>query len=237
MRPDFKTVGGESYDVLWSEEYVGTLYLLYREQDQLQGAFILDRAAAGRYTASTLAELEHSVERYVRHTAEALGEVETEVLFIQGELTRIVMSDEDRHSDRLVDVDVDVDDERDDAGFIYEEALEYEPLLDERLLTSGAATVHIVLARDDGDMLLYDVYSESAGAIPVGTATISTDGEHLSGYIDFRVPGTNADREYVARELMSKLQEEQTFQALHLTMMFHNEIIDELLLHLEQDCD
>ncbi|WP_019424321.1 hypothetical protein [Paenibacillus sp. OSY-SE] len=243
LRPDFRTMSGEAIDVLWQGTYVGVLSLLYREQERLQGSFIIDAQAC---QDESLVIVEQNIERYVRHVAEALGAADFEVVFVLGQVRRIVAGDEEKG-------------EFEDEAGTYEmeyEQYEMEPTAlvitssaccttsDEtlgdrsdivaqpkRLIGEANAHIHVVLARDDGNALLYDLYSDASGSLPIGAATVSTDGEQLAGYIDFRVPGTCAEREVIAKALVKQLAEEQSFDVLHLTMMFRNEIIDELLMY------
>lgn len=128
--------------------------------------------------------IEEQVERYVRHTADALGVADLEVVFVTGQVQRIVTND-------------DAAEYRAEApgpqagplGIGPEDGLELAP--DEEDMTEGAGDrIHVILARDDGSALLYDIYRDHNGSLPVGEATISTDGPAMSGYIDFRVPGT-----------------------------------------------
>lgn len=115
-----------------------------------------------------------------------------------------------------------------------EDGLELAP--DGEDMTEGADDrIHVILARDDGSALLYDIYRDQNGSLPVGEATISTDGPEMSGYIDFRVPGTGADRACIGQELACQLAKDKQVQSLHLTMMFHNEMIDELLVDFASD--
>ncbi|MBN3522761.1 hypothetical protein [Paenibacillus apiarius] len=246
LRPDFRTMSGEAIDVLWQGAYVGVLTLLYREQERLQGSFIIDAQAC---QDEALVIVEQNIERYVRHVAEALGADDFEVVFVLGQVRRIVSGG---------DEEGEFEDEAVMYGMENGQQYEMEPSVmvgsssacvarpDElaadraeivaqpkRLIGEADARIHVVLARDDGNALLYDLYSDASGSLPIGAATISTDGEQLSGYIDFRVPGTCAEREVIAKALVKQLAKEQSFDVLHLTMMFRNEIIDELLVYCE----
>lgn len=222
FRPDFRTASGESQDVLFNGAYAGEFIWLYRERERLQGIFVMDESDV---LARHRSAIEEQVERYVRHTAEALGVADLEVVFVTGQVQRIVTNDDD------------VAEYRAEApgrqarplGTGPMDRLEHAPDVENG--TEGADDrIHVILARDHGSALLYDIYRDQNGSLPVGEATISTDGPEMSGYIDFRVPGTGADRACIGQELACQLAKDKQVQWLHLTMMFHNEMIDEMIV-------
>jgi len=91
----------------------------------------------------------------------------------------------------------------------------------------------VTLARDDGDMLTYEIYSQSRGGLPIGSATVDIENRQLSGFIDFRDPCTEEEREIIATLLMRELDKEKDYQTLNLSVMHGNEKIDEMLFESE----
>ncbi|MBU5442114.1 hypothetical protein [Paenibacillus sp. MSJ-34] len=87
----------------------------------------------------------------------------------------------------------------------------------------------VELIRDDGDVLTYHIYGAKTGALPLGEATIDISGEQLSGFIDFHTPGTGEEREVIAGRLLLELDKEKQFDSVHLTMLFKNQLIDEMM--------
>ncbi|MCS7460119.1 hypothetical protein N0M98_08195 [Paenibacillus doosanensis] len=92
----------------------------------------------------------------------------------------------------------------------------------------------IVLARDDGDMLTYEIYQQSHGGLPIGTATIDISQRQVTGFIDFREPGDADDREYIVALLMQELDKEKDFETFNVTMLFQNQPFEEMLFENEQ---
>ncbi|RJG22821.1 hypothetical protein [Paenibacillus thiaminolyticus] len=226
FRPDFRTASGESQDVLFKGAYAGEFIWLYRERERLQGIFIMDGTDVQERHRSAI---EEQVERYVRHTADALGVADLEVVFVTGQVQRIVTNDDAAEYRAEAPGQ-----QAEPFGISPEDGREIAP--DGEDMTEGADDrIHVILARDDGSALLYDIYRDQNGSLPVGEATISTDGPEMSGYIDFRVPGTGADRACIGQELACQLAKDKQVQSLHLTMMFHNEMIDELLVDCASD--
>lgn len=91
----------------------------------------------------------------------------------------------------------------------------------------------ITLARDDGDVLSYEIYQHSRGGLPIGTATIDISQRLLTGFIDFREPGSEGDRELIATLLMEELDKEKDYDAINLSMMHRNKLIEEILFETE----
>ncbi|MEK8126308.1 hypothetical protein WMW72_00105 [Paenibacillus filicis] len=92
----------------------------------------------------------------------------------------------------------------------------------------------IVLVRDDGDVLGYEIYQQSRGGLPIGTATIDISQRQLTGFIDFREPGSEGDRELIATLLMEELDKEKEYEIINLSMMHRNRVIEEILFETEQ---
>ncbi|WP_144027265.1 hypothetical protein [Paenibacillus selenitireducens] len=82
--------------------------------------------------------------------------------------------------------------------------------------------------RDDVDVLSYAVYHERTGAVPVGVATVDISNSELTGFIDLEIPGSTQDRAEMATLLMRELDKVLDYDSLNLTMMFRNEMIDEI---------
>jgi hypothetical protein len=91
----------------------------------------------------------------------------------------------------------------------------------------------VALVRDDGDMLTYEIYHQQRGGLPIGTATVDIANRQLSGFIDFRDPCSEEEREVIATLLMRELDKEKEYKTLNLSVMHRNEKIDELLFESE----
>lgn len=115
-----------------------------------------------------------------------------------------------------------------------EEETAYETLLDSREASINKEDYSVALARDDGDVLTYEIYQQSRGGLPIGTATIDISQRQLTGFIDFRDPGTTDDREYIATILMQELDKEKDYDTINLSMMHRNKLIEEMLFETEQ---
>jgi len=348
LRPDLKTAGGEVNDILFNHRSVGTLSLVYRENDRIAGALQLEQEVLSESEKEAVFE---SVHAYVQALAGAIQAKSCEVMATYGSYDHIIATesldeaypringiDEDFDFDSdWVDTDTRIEDEgpmergdysmadfelvvvgeADDAieYHIYDKdedwvaevflqiedrevsgtvnwlmepteeeldvvadllvldfdddqvdsfvidmkfnheiietiELTHEDLLDEAEMEAEAETVSdsehvwykrsdqhdysVMLVRDDGDVLTYEIYQSTYGGLPIGTATIDISQRQLTGFIDFRVAGSSDDRELIAMMLMQELDKEKDFDTINLSMMHQNRLIEEVLLETEQ---
>jgi hypothetical protein len=118
----------------------------------------------------------------------------------------------------------------------------HQDLIDEALeeslpvntTSSNRADYTVVLARDDGDTLTYEIYQQSYGGLPIGTATIDISERSITGFIDFREAGEPDDREWIAMLLLEELDKEKEYEAAHLSMLHHNQLIDEMSFEMDR---
>jgi hypothetical protein len=111
----------------------------------------------------------------------------------------------------------------------HEDLLDDEPAGDEEREAADDDDYSVVLIRDDGDTLTYDLYERSRGSLPIGQATVDISSRELTGFIDFREPSDSLDRERIGMLLMRELDKEKDYRSLHLTMLVNNEPIDEIM--------
>jgi hypothetical protein len=109
--------------------------------------------------------------------------------------------------------------------FADEVEIEYPEDLEE--IEAAEEACYVMLVRKDREFRVYELYLQERGGLPVGTATIDTSYADLSGYMDYEVPGTSAQRKSLVEVLMRELDKELEFNTLHLTMLYRNQIIDE----------
>lgn len=117
----------------------------------------------------------------------------------------------------------------------HEDLLEDEPAANEAEVTNDELVDYtVVLARDDRDMLTYEIYKQSEGGLPIGTATVDISHKQLSGFIDFRSKVSMAgEREKIATMVMQELDKEKDYDTISFTMLQHNKPIDEIVFENE----
>lgn len=91
----------------------------------------------------------------------------------------------------------------------------------------------VMLARDDQDMLTYEIYDRHRG-YPMGTATVDISRKQLSGFIDFRDASVQSgERERIAALIMHELDKEKDYSRISFTMLAQNKPIDEVIFENE----
>lgn len=91
----------------------------------------------------------------------------------------------------------------------------------------------IVLIRDDRDTLTYDIYRQSSGGLPIGTATIDVESRRLTGFVDFRDEYVGEETEIIAALLMQELDNEKDYESLNLTVLHGDQIVEEIMMETE----
>jgi hypothetical protein len=172
--------------------------------------------------------------------AEAL--LRTDDAHISGDVRWDVEPDDDEieHITELLVTDFDEDtvdtfiiNHKFDGEIIETVELTHEDLLDTPMEDIGGIAKEkdysVILARDDGDVLTYEIYQKSAGRLPIGTATVNIQHRRLTGFLDFRDRSNVNDAGAITSLLMQELDKEKDYSGLNLSLMFNNELVDELI--------
>lgn len=327
IRPDMKTAGGETSDIVLDGRFIGTLTLVYRENDRLSGSIQLEENS---FDVTEKEEVELFVTEYIQAFSNAVNALECSVVVTHSPYEHIVNVEEileveddlesadgdeleqvelyssledeepagyyelvavnehsdeveyhiyDDHEEWIAEAFVHIDDRyvHGDIHWLFdpseEEADDITELLvsdfdeeqidqfdihhffedemifhlelysseDEDVLELGELDINdpeeedytVVLARDDGDTLIYEIYRQSTGGLPIGSATIDIGRRKLTGFIDFRDPACADDSEIIAALLMQELDNEKHYDSLNLTMLHNNEAFEEMLIESE----
>jgi hypothetical protein len=115
--------------------------------------------------------------------------------------------------------------------FVYQE-MDVEP--SEVLQSKQDMDYTVVLARDDEDILTYEIFEESHGHFPIGIATVDISKRILTGFIDFRESESSDNLDKIAALLMLELDKEKEYDGIHLTTLYQNEPIDEISIDCKQ---
>lgn len=147
----------------------------------------------------------------------------------------LIVSDFDENRIETFSIDMKIGDDLIETVELARDDL-IEELLDEHedAGDSGEEDYTVVLTRDDGDTLTYDIYRQSLGGLPIGTATVDISSRKVTGFIDFREPGSEDDREAIATLVLREVDKERDCDSMNLTMLYNNEPIDEIFFESEQ---
>jgi hypothetical protein len=153
----------------------------------------------------------------------------------------LIVSDFDENEVDTFVIDMEFDNEIiETIELTHEDLLDYQDTLGDLAQTGyedEAGDIYgdysVILVRDDGDTLTYEIYQQTGGDLPIGTATIDITSKQITGFIDFREPGDDDDREIIATLLMRELDKEKEYDSVNLTMLHNNQPIDELMFEVE----
>ncbi|WP_028611521.1 hypothetical protein [Paenibacillus harenae] len=147
-------------------------------------------------------------------------------------MTELLVSDFDEEI-----VDTFIINHKFDGELIETVELTHDDLLDTPVEVIGDTAeeedFNVILARDDGEVLTYEIYQQNAGKLPIGTATVNIKHRRLTGFIDFRDHPDVNDAGAITSALMKELDKERDYDGLNLSLMFKNELIDELFIDNE----
>jgi len=233
IRPDLRTACGEICDIVVNGKYAGTCVLVYREKERLSGSIQLDRDSLSPRTKH---QVVRHMNEYVQSLVDALQTPECDVIVTYSRYDHVIASEhnvgviESFSDEPEFEVDVDLDTRYDDGDPAEREWLEMQ---DDDVYDSDDEAFDIVLTRDDGDTLTYDIYDHSHGDVSVGTATVDISGSDISGFIEFRDVGNEEEREAIASILMQEIDKQREFDTCSLTMLYQNEPFEEVLFENE----
>ncbi|WP_309120194.1 hypothetical protein [Paenibacillus sp.] len=171
------------------------------------------------------------------HGTDCFGEIR--FMFLPGEdeieaVTDLIVSDFDEDEIDSFDIRVlHAGEELERIELTHEDLTDDDAFVDDVAMRDDESDYTVTLARDDGDMLTYEIYNQRHGGLPIGTATVDIANRQLSGFIDFRDPVDEEEREIVATLLMRELDKEKEYKSLNLSVMHENVKIDELLFETD----
>jgi hypothetical protein len=157
LRPDLKTAGGEVCDIVFHNEFVGTLTMVYRESDRLSGSIQLEEHSLSESDKhKTIAFLQN----YVQQLVSALQVKTCEVFVTYSPYELLIVTDEqsdleagsDWEEDESQTADFDPEDSENDLGYELvtiskkRNAIEYH-IFDPEMELVAEAAIHI--ARTD----------------------------------------------------------------------------------------
>jgi hypothetical protein len=82
LKPELRTAGGEATSIYNGDQWIGDMYLVYREHDMLTGTVNID---AKTVSAGKVRKIKEKVNQYVRHLGASLKVTEEDVSLIYGE--------------------------------------------------------------------------------------------------------------------------------------------------------
>lgn len=94
---------------------------------------------------------------------------------------------------------------------------------------------YVRLIRHDREIVSYDLFLQEHGGLPVASATVDISEAAVSGYIDFYIELSEEQHQDLVIALSKEVEKEIEVKQLHITMLYRNVVIDEMLLTSEED--
>ncbi|GAA0374475.1 hypothetical protein [Bacillus horti] len=155
IRPELVTSSGEAASIMLDQQYVGSLTLLYREEDRLWGSIQLDEQMLH---ADEKEEIDLFLHQYMESMIDALGAPECFVSVTYSHYDHIISTEDSDSLDRLIEADIDdgslehdtEEDSEIQLSIVGESRSQVEyQLLDQRQQLLAEALIHI----DRGDVI------------------------------------------------------------------------------------
>lgn len=212
-----------------------SVYDVYSSEDELVAVAVLKQSGAevAGEVRWCIRPAEEEMDVLISLLAEDLDDQLMDTICIEMKLGQSVIETFELVHEQEEDTDEFGNEERDEAYVAYED--EGEAAEDESSWTlhsgqygSLQSGYSAQAVRDDASVLTYAIYHEKTGAIPVAITTVDIGNAELSGFVELDVPGTTEDRAEMATMILHELDKVLDYDRLHLTWMFHNQVIDEI---------
>lgn len=94
---------------------------------------------------------------------------------------------------------------------------------------------YVRMIRQDHEIISFDLFLEAYGGMPVAAATVDISESEVSGYIDFFIEPSEDQRHQLVLLLAREIEKEIDITQLHITMLYRNVVIDEMLIDSEEN--
>lgn len=232
LRPELVTQSGEACGIMLDNQYVGSLTLLYREEDRIYGSVQLDEEVLA---ADEKEEIDLFIHQYVENMIDALGAPECLVTASYSSYDHIISTDMIGEIEEIVEVETsDMYQDRDYAGLL-DDGIDYEYIDDEY----GCDDVYdYELDAEEDDELQLAIVGESRNEVEyqlldrdnelVAEAEISIHRGDVKGEIYWQYNPTDEEIDEVAQIIVSDFDADQVD-----TFTFHIYFEEELIATLD----
>jgi len=207
IRPDLRTAGGESNDILLNEQYVGTLTLVYRESDRIAGSIQLEEESLSDLDKMRVMKV---VQRYIQGLIDATQAEECHVVVTYSDYDDIISTssweDEDMFEERIQ--------EALDDGI--EDEIEIE-------INRPCTYFELVEVGHDRNAIEYHIHDEDGYFIAEAFCEIHDN--EVTGSVDWMFNPLEEEIEGVANLLTTDM-EDDGIDTFVIDMIYEGEIID-----------
>lgn len=230
LKPELRTLGGETVSLYLGDEWAGDLYLVYREGDVLTGTIQIDTGVVSEEEMEVVAT---EVRTYIEHLNVALGVEDSSVVLVYGDISSMVemepfevvsvetVQDEEFQEHVEYAVDDVRDDERDffeigDVGltsnleFVDEEDDTYDTDEEEE------GEFHLSVAYRHGEHTKYHLHDDEHHTL--GVVSVDEIGNNVSGRVEFWKRPDDEEANEIAKMLVRTFGEYGEAEHISFTM-------------------
>ncbi|MGO4887090.1 hypothetical protein ACJ2A9_04970 [Anaerobacillus sp. MEB173] len=219
LRPEFITSGGEACGIMLDDQYVGSLTLLYREQDRIWGTVQLDEEMVGEQEKEDIDFFIHS---HIENMIDALDSPDCIVTSTYSTYDHIISTDLIEDNDDVLGAESDYDDV---------EAIEYEMVDDfeEEYEEDDDTTYYdideedlyeLVIVGEDKNQVEYQLFDEENDLI--AEAMIKVKGSNVKGKVFWNYMPDDDEIDRAASSIVTDFDEEQ-IRTFRIKMFFEDE--------------
>ncbi len=235
MKPELRTIGGETTSIYFNGEWAGDLYLIYREGDSMTGTIQIDTR---RVDEEQLEHVTDEVRTYIHHLGSALNVQDSSVVMMYGDISSIVeMEPIDIADEEDADLLLDEEDIYEAEGFEEDfqiTAAEEADLLyddDQGYIIDGALAdeepFHLSVVFQDGEHTKYQLHDEEHRTY--GLVSVDEIGSNVSGRVDLWSDMDEDETTDVARCLAREFSETDA-ECISFTMNYQDEHVGDFQL-------
>ncbi|BCJ88106.1 hypothetical protein [Effusibacillus dendaii] len=209
LKPELRTAGGETVSIYCNEDWVGDVYLVYREGDLLTGTVQID---TGKVNERNLEYVLDEVRTYISHLTAALKISTSSVVMMYGDIEQIL----EMEPMNVMDPDPNYHDV--DVNSTYETDFESN---------DGDDEYHLSLISDEGEHVKYHLRDDFNNVI--GMVSVDEVDDTISGRVDFWVEPDKNEAEEVA-EMLFETFKDGSISQITFTMNYEDQHVADMYL-------
>lgn len=233
IKPEIRTTGGETTGLFHGDQWIGDLYLVYREGDVLTGTAQIDTR---RVSEKEVEDVFEEVTHYVRHLSAALDIEDSSVVCMYGDIEKILELGPINQDTRIYEEEeeeiYDFTNQEDEDEILRQEAPSIPRMKSGQVYAtpiSETSGYHLTISNErntHGDYFLHDDCDNQ-----IGLVTVDHIGKTVSGRVEFWVEPDKGETNEVAR-LLSKEFADGDVDQITFTMNWHDQHLGDM--HLEK---
>lgn len=221
IRPDLRTAGGETNDIMLDDQYVGTLTLVYREFDRISGSVQLEEESLDDMDKKHVLRV---VQHYVQGLIDATQAEECDVIVTYSSYEDMISTstweDENEYEDVLGEDEFEFEFDSADDEYELDDSIEDE-------INRPCSFFELVTVGQSEQAIEYHIYDEDGYFIAEAFCEIHDD--EVTSSVDWMFDPLDDEIEGVANLLVADFEDDE-IDVFVIDMLFEGEIIETIEL-------